>query len=73
MAKALMGAHVSPSSLRLLDEVRSLRQRVAELEAALQAAESAHDAASRRPEVEDEQLVGRDGVLTVAEREPART
>lgn len=41
MSKALLGTHVAPSSLRLLDEVRVLRQRVAELEAALAAAEAA--------------------------------
>ena len=32
MGKALLGTHVAPSSLRLLDEVRALRQRVADLE-----------------------------------------
>jgi hypothetical protein len=41
VSKALLGTHVAPSSLRLLDEVRVLRQRVAELEAALAAAEAA--------------------------------
>lgn len=40
MGKALFGTHTPPSSLRLLDEVRSLRERVAELEAALAEAES---------------------------------
>ncbi len=43
MGKALMGAHVPPSSLRLLEEVRVLRQRVAELERALAEAEAARD------------------------------
>lgn len=43
MGKALLGTHVSPSSLRLLDEVRVLRARVAQLEAALAAAETARD------------------------------
>jgi hypothetical protein len=43
MGKALLGTHVSPSSLRLLDEVRTLRQRVADLERALAAAEAARD------------------------------
>ena len=71
MAKALMGAHVSPSSLRLLDEVRTLRQRVAELEAALAAAESARDTAAERTQVHDEPL-GND-LTAVLEREPART
>jgi hypothetical protein len=41
MGKALFGTHTPPSSLRLLDEVRSLRERVAELEAALAVAEAA--------------------------------
>lgn len=43
MGKALLGTHVTPSSLRLLDEVRALRSRVAQLEAALAAAEAARD------------------------------
>jgi hypothetical protein len=43
MGKALLGTHVAPSSLRLLDEVRVLRQRVAELERALAEAETARD------------------------------
>jgi cell division septum initiation protein DivIVA len=46
VSKALVGASVAPTSLRLLDEVRSLRQRVAELEAALAAAEAAAAARS---------------------------
>ena len=70
MAKALMGSHVSPSSLRLLDEVRSLRQRVAELEAALARAESARDAASPRSEIAEARL---DDEVVAVEREPART
>jgi hypothetical protein len=41
VSKALLGTYVTPGSLRLLDEVRVLRQRVAELEAALAAAEAA--------------------------------
>jgi hypothetical protein len=41
MGKALFGAHADPRSLELLDEVRSLRERVAELEQALQAAQAA--------------------------------
>ncbi|MEX1177711.1 MAG: hypothetical protein WEB09_04550 [Nitriliruptor sp.] len=44
MGKALLGTHATPSSLRLLDEVRALRQRVADLERALEAAEAARDA-----------------------------
>lgn len=43
MGKALMGSHVAPASLQLLDEVRVLRQRVAELERALAEAEAARD------------------------------
>jgi hypothetical protein len=58
MGKALLGTHATPTSLRLLDEVRSLRERVAELERALAEAEAARDA--REP-------------LTVDEREPAAT
>lgn len=46
MSKALLGTQATPSSLRLLDEVRSLRQRVAELEAALAAAEAARASAA---------------------------
>jgi hypothetical protein len=56
MGKALFGTHTAPASLRLLDEVRSLRERVAELEAALAAAEAA------REDVLDDQR---------SEREPA--
>lgn len=44
MGKALLGTHVTPSSLRLLDEIRALRQRVADLEQALAAAEAVRDA-----------------------------
>lgn len=66
MGKALMGTHATPSSLRLLDEVRALRQRVAELEQALAAAEAVRDARS------DTLMV--DGELVVtSEREPATT
>ena len=43
MGKALLGTHATPTSLRLLDEVRALRQRVAQLEAALAAAEAARE------------------------------
>lgn len=43
MGKALLGTHAAPSSLRLLDEVRALRQRVADLERALAAAEAVRD------------------------------
>ena len=54
MSKALLGTYATPSSLELLDEVRSLRQRVAELEAALAAAEAARAAAEPLEVVEDE-------------------
>lgn len=48
MAKALFGTASTPSQLRLLDEIRALRERVAQLEAALQEAERASD---RREEI----------------------
>jgi hypothetical protein len=51
MGKALMGSHVAPASLQLLDEVRVLRQRVADLERALAEAEAARD---RRPATADD-------------------
>lgn len=38
MGKALVGVHADPSALRLLDEIRVLRARVAALEAELEAA-----------------------------------
>ena len=69
MAKALMGTHASPSSLRLLDEVRSLRERVAQLEAALAEAESAGEIASQRVQM-GSRLEDRLGGVV---REPART
>jgi hypothetical protein len=59
MGKALLGTHVTPNSLRLLDEVRALRARVAELERALAEAEDARDARAE--------------IIEVDEREPART
>lgn len=40
MAKALMGSFAAPRTIALLDEVRVLRQRVAELEDALATAEA---------------------------------
>jgi hypothetical protein len=67
MGKALWGTHATPSSLRLLDEVRALRQRVAELEEALAAAEAVRDARSEPPAREVEDLV------VVSDREPATT
>ncbi|MEX0836677.1 MAG: hypothetical protein WD010_11330 [Nitriliruptor sp.] len=62
MAKALMGTHAAPSTLRLLDEVRTLRQRVADLERALATAEAARDA---REDV--------DAISQVDDRAPAAT
>lgn len=59
MGKALLGTHATPGSLRLLDEVRALRARVAELERALAEAEAAREDAT--------------AVLHVEDREPART
>jgi hypothetical protein len=57
VSKALLGTHVAPTSLRLLDEVRALRQRVADLEAALAAAEAAATARSPQPRAEHDPLV----------------
>jgi hypothetical protein len=69
MGKALMGAHASPTSLRLMDEVRALRQRVAELERALAEAEAARDA---RPEPVEPHMV-EPAAIDVDEREPIAT
>jgi hypothetical protein len=70
MGKALLGTHATPSSLRLLDEVRALRQRVADLERALAAAEAVRDA---RPDALTDAIVV-DGDLVVApDREHATT
>lgn len=49
MAKALFGTTATPSQLQLLDEIRSLRQRVAELEDAL---ERARQVAADRTDLE---------------------
>jgi molybdenum-dependent DNA-binding transcriptional regulator ModE len=65
MGKALLGTHVTPGSLRLLDEVRALRARVEELERALAEAESARDARAEQDASET--------VVRVDDREPART
>ena len=46
MAKALFGTAATPSQLQLLDEIRALRQRVSELEAAL---DEARETARRAP------------------------
>lgn len=65
MGKALLGTHVTPGSLRLLDEIRALRARVAELERALAEAEAARAVANGHERV--------DTVVRVEDREPART
>lgn len=44
MAKALLGTSTTPRSVELLDEIRSLRRRVSELEEALARAEAAQEA-----------------------------
>lgn len=62
MGKALLGTHVDPATLRLLDEVRALRRRVAELEAALAAVDASRDADAR---------VERSLEAQVDDREPA--
>lgn len=49
MAKALFGTVATPSQLQLLDEIRALRQRVAELEDAL---ERAREVAADRPDLQ---------------------
>jgi hypothetical protein len=41
MAKAILGSFADPRTLELLDEIRTLRKRVAALEAALEEAERA--------------------------------
>lgn len=66
MGKALLGTHVTPTSLRLLDEVRALRQRVAALEAALADAEATRE---RR----EADLVVEDVDVAEAERTPVAT
>ncbi len=49
MAKALFGTVATPSHLQLLDEIRALRQRVSELEAAL---DEAREVASSRADLQ---------------------
>ena len=49
MAKALFGTVATPSQLQLLEEIRALRQRVSELEAAL---DEARRAASERADLQ---------------------
>ena len=49
MAKALFGTVATSSHLQLLDEIRALRQRVSELEAAL---DQAREVASSRADLQ---------------------
>ncbi len=48
MAKALFGTNMTGSAVQLVDEVRALRGRVAQLEAELAAAEQARTELERR-------------------------
>jgi hypothetical protein len=64
MGKALLGTHTAPASLRLLDEIRALRQRVADLEQALAEAEAVRDARADQLAVDE---------LVAADRAPATT
>jgi hypothetical protein len=64
--KAIMGAGMDPRTLRLMDEIRTLRSRVNELEQALDVADTAAAAAHVRvdPEVDAElEIDVRAGVL----------
>lgn len=62
MGKALVGGRSDVHSVRLLDEIRSLRARVAELEAALVRAEEALAAGPVDPQhVEQQPLVAGSG------------
>lgn len=60
--KALMGAGTDIETLRLLDEIRTLRSRVEELEAALEQAEQA----AQRTETVEHTTVDRSGELVEA-------
>jgi hypothetical protein len=68
MGKALLGTHVTPGSLRLLDELRALRARVSELERALADAE-----ATREARQEADAVPADVRVVHVDDREPAHT
>lgn len=48
MSKALLGSHTTPHTVQLLDEIRTLRARVAELEQALSEADAAQQERSER-------------------------
>ncbi|MFP5310746.1 MAG: hypothetical protein ACLGIR_14340 [Actinomycetes bacterium] len=50
MAKALLGTMTTPRTIELLDEIRALRRRVAELETALATAEAVRDARDGLPD-----------------------
>jgi hypothetical protein len=50
--KAIMGAVMDPQTLRLMDEIRTLRSRVNELEQALDVADTAASAAHVEVDVE---------------------
>ena len=50
--KALMGSGMDIETLRLLDEIRTLRARVQELEAALEEAEATHEEQVKAVEVD---------------------
>jgi hypothetical protein len=53
MSKAILGSFADPRTLQLLDEIRSLRARVASLEASLEDAERA----AQRHEIDEPVLV----------------
>lgn len=56
MAKALFGATTDPRTLSLLEEVRALRQRVADLETALDRAERALEDDDRLVDLEHDDV-----------------
>lgn len=58
MAKALFGTVATPSQLKLLDEIRALRRRVAELESALEHAHEAAEQHDRVVQLDDKAGVG---------------
>lgn len=69
MGKALMGAYATPRTVQLLDEVRALRQRVAQLEQALADAEAAREARAFDDEARrltDDELVTLDEAATAS-------
>lgn len=59
MSKALLGTYATPRTIELLDEIRALRRRVAELEEALDAADVAQQTrvADMVVELEDAEAV----------------